>query len=80
MTNKNYGLATLGVRAGQTPDPVTGAQAVPIFQTTSYVFKDSDEAARTLPVMYLKQELLLSKVVIQVFQHQVVLQQFHMQY
>ena len=46
MTNKNYGLATLGVRAGQTPDPVTGAQAVPIFQTTSYVFKDSDEAAR----------------------------------
>ena len=46
MTNKNYGLATLGVRAGQTPDPATGAQAVPIYQTTSYVFKDSDEAAR----------------------------------
>ena len=44
--NKNYGLATLGVRAGQTPDPATGAQAVPIYQTTSYVFKDSDEAAR----------------------------------
>ena len=44
--NKNYGLATLGVRAGQTPDPSTGAQAVPIYQTTSYVFKDSDEAAR----------------------------------
>ncbi|WP_296874118.1 O-acetylhomoserine aminocarboxypropyltransferase/cysteine synthase family protein [uncultured Methanobrevibacter sp.] len=44
--NKNYGLATLGVRAGQSPDPATGAQAVPIYQTTSYVFKDSDEAAR----------------------------------
>ena len=44
--NKNYGLATLGVRAGQQPDPSTGAQAVPIYQTTSYVFKDSDEAAR----------------------------------
>ena len=44
--NKDYGLATLGVRAGQTPDPATGAQAVPIYQTTSYVFKDSDEAAR----------------------------------
>ena len=42
---KKYGLATLGVRAGQEPDPVTGAQAVPIYQTTSYVFKDSDEAA-----------------------------------
>ena len=47
MSNKKeYGLATLGVRAGQTPDPATGAQAVPIYQTTSYVFKDSDEAAR----------------------------------
>ena len=46
MSKKNYGLATLGVRAGQEPDPVTGAQAVPIYQTTSYVFKDSDEAAR----------------------------------
>lgn len=46
MSDKNYRLATLGVRAGQTPDPATGAQAVPIYQTTSYVFKDSDEAAR----------------------------------
>ena len=46
MSEKNYGLATLGVRAGQIPDPSTGAQAVPIYQTTSYVFKDSDEAAR----------------------------------
>ena len=45
MTKKEYGLATLGVRAGQQPDPATGAQAVPIYQTTSYVFKDSDEAA-----------------------------------
>lgn len=44
--NKDYKLATLGVRAGQNPDPTTGAQAVPIYQTTSYIFKDSDEAAR----------------------------------
>ncbi len=44
--NKEYKLATLGVRAGQNPDPTTGAQAVPIYQTTSYVFNDSDEAAR----------------------------------
>jgi len=44
--NKKYALPTLGVHAGQTPDPITGAQAVPIYQTTSYVFKDSDEAAR----------------------------------
>jgi len=36
---------TLSLHAGQRPDPVTGARAVPIYQTTSYVFQDSDEAA-----------------------------------
>ena len=39
-------LATLAVHAGQTPDPATGARAVPIYQTTSYVFQDSDHAGR----------------------------------
>jgi len=39
-------LDTLVVHAGQeTPDPVTGARAVPIYQTTSYVFKDTAHAA-----------------------------------
>ncbi|TFG44805.1 MAG: O-acetylhomoserine aminocarboxypropyltransferase/cysteine synthase, partial [Dehalococcoidia bacterium] len=39
-------LETIVVHAGQeTPDPTTGARAVPIYQTTSYVFKDSDHAA-----------------------------------
>lgn len=48
MVNDNdYKLSTLGVHAGQEePDPVTGARAVPIYQTSSFVFKDSDEAAR----------------------------------
>lgn len=36
---------TLALHAGQRPDPVTGARAVPIYQTTSYVFRDSDHAA-----------------------------------
>ena len=36
---------TLALHAGQRPDPVHGARAVPIYQTTSYVFKDSDQAA-----------------------------------
>src|SRR5712671_8194534 len=36
---------TLSVHAGQHPDPVTGARAVPIYQTTSYVFQDADHAA-----------------------------------
>lgn len=38
-------FATLSLHAGQKPDPVTGARAVPIYQTTSYVFEDSDQAA-----------------------------------
>lgn len=36
---------TLSLHAGQHPDPVTGARAVPIYQTTSYVFQDVDHAA-----------------------------------
>ena len=38
-------FATLSLHAGQRPDPATGAMAVPIHQTTSYVFRDSDTAA-----------------------------------
>ena len=36
---------TLALHAGQHPDPVTGARAVPIYQTTSFVFRDVDHAA-----------------------------------
>ena len=36
---------TLGLHAGQHPDPITGARAVPIYQTTSFVFQDADHAA-----------------------------------
>lgn len=39
------GLGTLALHAGQEPDPTTGARAVPIFSTTSYVFHDTDHAA-----------------------------------
>jgi len=38
-------FSTLALHAGQQPDPVTGARAVPIYQTTSYVFDDTDHAA-----------------------------------
>ena len=44
--SKDYGFSTLAVHGGQEPDPTTGSRAVPIYQTTSYVFKDSDHAAR----------------------------------
>ena len=36
---------TLSLHAGQHPDPVTGARAAPIYQTTSFVFQDTDHAA-----------------------------------
>lgn len=40
-----FGFHTRAVHAGARPDPGTGARALPIFQTTSYVFEDSDSAA-----------------------------------
>ena len=42
---KRPGFSTLSLHAGQKPDPATGARAVPIYQTTSFVFRDSDHAA-----------------------------------
>jgi len=44
MSVKKLKFDTLQVHAGQDPDPTTGARAVPIYQTTSYVFKDTAEA------------------------------------
>ncbi len=41
----DFGFDTRAIHAGQRPDPYTGARAVPIFQTTSYVFEDVDSAA-----------------------------------
>lgn len=43
---KNNNLSTVALHAGQQADPTTGALAVPIYQTTSYAFKDSAHAAR----------------------------------
>lgn len=44
--NKNYKFETLQIHVGQeSPDPATDARAVPIYATTSYVFKDSAQAA-----------------------------------
>jgi Cys/Met metabolism PLP-dependent enzyme len=42
---KQFGFDTLAVHAGQRPDPVTGSRAVPIYQTTAYIFEDTDQAA-----------------------------------
>ena len=43
---QDLGFETLQIHAGTEPDPATGARQVPIYQTTAYVFKDADHAAR----------------------------------
>ena len=45
MTKNKPGFSTLAVHAGAQPDPTTGARATPIYQTTSFVFNDTDHAA-----------------------------------
>ncbi|HKQ26166.1 MAG TPA: O-acetylhomoserine aminocarboxypropyltransferase/cysteine synthase family protein [Burkholderiales bacterium] len=45
MADREFGFGTLCLHAGQIPDAATGSRAVPIYQTTSYVFDSADHAA-----------------------------------
>ena len=45
MADREFGIETLCLHAGQIPDSATGSRAVPIYQTTSYVFDSTDHAA-----------------------------------
>lgn len=45
MSDREFGFETLCLHAGQIPDPTTGSRAVPIYQTTSFVFDSADHAA-----------------------------------
>ena len=45
MNERSWGFRTRALHAGGTPDPATGARAVPIYQTTSFVFEDAADAA-----------------------------------
>jgi O-acetylhomoserine (thiol)-lyase len=45
MADRKFGFGTLCLHAGAIPDPTTGARAVPIYQTTSYVFDSAEHAA-----------------------------------
>src|ERR1019366_9385557 len=45
MTHDGGGFETRQIHAGSAPDPTTGARATPIYQTTSYVFRDTEHAA-----------------------------------
>jgi O-acetylhomoserine (thiol)-lyase len=44
-SKRTFGFSTRQLHAGQTPDPTTGSRAVPIYQTTSYQFRDTEHAA-----------------------------------
>ncbi|KPB01780.1 O-acetylhomoserine aminocarboxypropyltransferase [Ahrensia marina] len=46
MAPHTPGFDTLAIHAGAAPDPTTGARSTPIYQTTSYMFKDTDHAAK----------------------------------
>lgn len=46
MTDTTYGFDTLQIHAGASPDPATGARNTPIYQSTAYVFRDADHAAK----------------------------------
>jgi O-acetylhomoserine (thiol)-lyase len=43
--NERWGFETKQIHVGGDPDPTTGARAVPIYQTTSYEFRDTEHAA-----------------------------------
>ena len=45
-TQSTPGFGTLALHAGHTPDSATGSRAVPIYQTTSFMFDDTAHAAR----------------------------------
>ncbi len=45
MTDRNWGFRTRALHAGGRPDPATGSRAVPIYQSTSFVFEDTADAA-----------------------------------
>ncbi|MBU4336730.1 MAG: PLP-dependent transferase, partial [Actinobacteria bacterium] len=45
MSNESWSFETRQIHAGQVPDPTTGARSLPIYQTTSFVFDNAQQAA-----------------------------------
>ena len=56
MADRKFGIETLTLHAGQVPDPATGARAVPIHLSTSFVFESSDHAAALFNLSLLQAE------------------------
>ena len=51
MADREYGFRTRAIHAGNIPDATTGARALPIYQSSAFVFDDADDAAaRTGPI------------------------------
>ena len=48
MADREFGFETRTVHAGSRPEPTTGARATPIYQTTSYVFEDTEAAVSVM--------------------------------
>jgi O-acetylhomoserine (thiol)-lyase len=48
MADREYGFTTRAIHAGNIPDQVTGARALPIYQTSAFVFDDTTDAAATV--------------------------------
>ncbi len=46
----DWSFETLQIHAGQTPDPVTGSRALPLYQTTAYQFRDTEHAAKVFGI------------------------------
>ena len=63
MSKRKFGFETRMLHAGHIPDAVTGARAVPIYQTTSYVFDDAERFLRSNPdVAFLIGRLLAGRL------------------
>ena len=58
MSDKKFGFKTRALHAGSVPDPVYGARAVPIYQTTSFVFEDTKDAANLFCIREVWKHLL----------------------
>ena len=56
-SERKFGFTTRQLHAGQAPDPTTGSRAVPIYQTTSYQFRDTEHAANLFALQGIRQHL-----------------------
>ena len=59
MPDRQFGFETLALHAGQIPDAATGSRALPIYQTTSYVFDSAEHAASLFNLQTFRQHMTL---------------------